>query len=89
MAHANMTSISLEISGSQRALMDAQVYDADGRAWPTTLAEQDQTEAEERTVQLAVMGTPKPPFSLALAWSGTEATFDAPVRLENVPLTGR
>jgi hypothetical protein len=89
MAQANMTAITLEISGGERALVDAQIYDADGRAWPTTLGEQDQTEAGERMVQLAVMGRPKPPFSLALAWSGTEATFDAPVRLENIPLTGQ
>jgi hypothetical protein len=89
MVQGTMTVISLQTSGGKQALVDAQVYDAEGKAWPTALAQDNEAGEEERSAQLMVTGKPKPPFSLALVWGGVGATVEAPIRLENIPLTGK
>jgi hypothetical protein len=82
MAQAGFTMLSLQTSGGA-ALVDVQVFDADGRPWPTSLI---QSGGENRTRQLIVAGKPKPPFSLALAVGGVAASADVPILVENVPV---
>jgi hypothetical protein len=81
-----MTMLSLETSGGKATLVDAQVFDADGRPWPTTLLQSDATGAEDRSCQVMVAGKPKPPFSLALAVGGVGASVGVPILVENVPI---
>ena len=66
--------------------LDAQVFDSDGRPWPTSLIQQDQDGGETRSCQLMVAGKPKPPFSLALALGGIGASVSVPVLVETVPI---
>jgi hypothetical protein len=90
MAQGSVTTVSLEFSGGKLALVDAAVYDADGRAWTTTFTAPDSSDEDDaRSVQLMVAGAPKAPFSLALVWGGIGATVQVPVQLENVPLTAK
>lgn len=84
MVQSGITTLSLETGGSKAALVDAQVFDADGRPWPTTLMQSDSAGGEERSCQLMVAGKPKPPFSLALAVGGVGASVAVPILVENV-----
>ena len=86
MVQSGMTMLSLETSGGKAALMDAQVFDADGHPWPTTLVQSDSTVGDDRSCQIMVAGKPKPPFSLALAVGGVGASVEVPILLENVPV---
>jgi hypothetical protein len=85
MVQNGMTMITLEAGGAKAALVDAQVFDADGHPWPTTLTQADAGAGEERSCQLMVAGKPKPPFSLALAVGGVGASVGVPILLEKVP----
>ncbi len=86
MVQGGMTMLSLEVGGSKAALVDAQVFDADGRPWPTTLMQSEQTGGDDHSCQLVVAGKPKPPFSLALAVGGVGASVTVPILVENVPV---
>jgi hypothetical protein len=86
MAQSGMTTLSLETSGGKTALVDAQVFDAEGRPWPTTLVQPDSSGGEEQSCQLVVAGKPKPPFSLAVAVSGVGASVSVPIQVEHVPV---
>lgn len=85
MVQSGMTMISLE-AGGKSSLLDAQVFDADGRPWPTTVMGADSSGGDERSCQLLVAGKPKPPLSLALAVGGVGASVSLPILLENVPI---
>ena len=76
-----MTVLSLQTSGEKTALVDAQVFDAAGRPWPTTLMQPDSSGGEERSCQAIVAGKPKPPFSLALTVSRVVASVEVPILL--------
>ncbi len=86
MIQSGMTTVSLETSGGKSALVDAQVFDAEGKPWPTTLMQNESGApgGEERSCQLMVAGKPKPPFSLALEVGGVGASVDIPILVENV-----
>jgi hypothetical protein len=86
MVQSGMTMLSLETSGGKTALVDAQVFDADGRPWPTTLMQSDSSGGEDRACQIMVAGKPKPPFSLAVAVGGVGASISVPILVENVPV---
>ncbi|MCX6925638.1 MAG: hypothetical protein NT154_20870 [Verrucomicrobia bacterium] len=86
MVQSGMTTLSLEMSGGKTALVDAQVFDAEGRPWPTTLTQPDSSGGEERSCQVMVAGKPKPPFSLAVAVSGVGASVAVPILVEHVPV---
>jgi hypothetical protein len=88
MSQGGMTTISLESSGGKAALTDLQVFDADGKPWPTTLM-QDSSGGEQHSCQVMVAGKPKPPFSLALAVGGVGASVPVPILLENVPISDK
>ncbi len=86
MVQSGMTVLSLETGGGKAALVDAQVFDVDGRPWPTTLMQSESTGAEDHSCQIMVAGKPKPPFSLALAVGGVGASVGVPILVENVPV---
>lgn len=85
MVQSGMTMLSLETGGGKSALVDAQVFDAEGRPWPTTINASDSAQ-ESRSCQVIVAGKPKPPFSLAVAVGGVGASVSVPIILENVPV---
>ena len=86
MVQSGMTVLSLQTSGAKTALVDAQVFDAAGRPWPTTLMQPDSSGGEERSCQVIVAGKPKPPFSLAVAVSGVGASVEVPILVEHAPV---
>ncbi len=86
MVQSGMTTLSIEITGGKAALMDAQLFDAEGRAWPTTFSQADSGGGEDHSCQLFVAGKPKPPFSLAVAVGGVGASIAVPILVENVPV---
>ncbi len=86
MVQSGMTTLSVATSGGKTALVDAQVFDAEGRPWPTTLMQPDSSGGEERSCQVMVAGQPKPPFSLAVAVSGVGASVGVPILVEHVPV---
>jgi hypothetical protein len=86
MVQSGLTVLSLQTSGGKTALVDAQVFDAAGRPWPTTLMQPDSSGGEERSCQVIVAGKPKPPFSLAVAVSGVGASVEVPILVEHAPV---
>ena len=86
MVQSGMTTLELQTGGGKSALVDVQVFDAEGRPWPTTLVQQDSSGGEERSCQVMVAGKPKPPFSLAVAVSGVGASVSVPIQVEHVPV---
>jgi hypothetical protein len=85
MSQSGMTVLTLQVKGKNAALADAQVFDADGRPWPTMLTQMDIGEAG--TCQVMIAGKPKPPLSLALLASGGGSTVEVPILLEHVAVT--
>jgi len=76
----------LETGGGKAGLRDAQVFDAEGRPWPTTLVEDTSSGLGNRSSQILVTGQPKPPFSLGLVVSGLGASVPVPLLVEKVPV---
>jgi hypothetical protein len=87
MAQGPVTMISLQTGGAA-SLLDAQVFDAAGRPWPTTVVQSAALTGDARSCQLMVAGKPKPPFSLAVALGGVGASVTLPILTENVPVGG-
>ena len=86
MVQSGMTTLTLQTGGGKSALVDVQVFDAEGRPWPTTLMQSDSSGGDERSCQVMVAGKPKPPFSLAVAVSGVGASVSVPIQVEHVPV---
>ena len=86
MVQSGMTFLQVETGGGKAALRDAQVFDADGRPWPTTLVEEGSSGLGNRSSQIMVTGQPKPPFSLGLVVSGLGASVAVPLLVEKVPV---
>ena len=82
-----ITTISLQ-AGGKNSLLDAQVFDADGRPWSTTIGKPEDGSDDEVFVLIMVPGKPKPPFSLALCFSAGGAALKVPFQLERVPVGG-
>jgi hypothetical protein len=89
MVENGMTMLQMAIKGSKGALLDAQVFDADGKPWPTILHSENSGMADESSCQVMVAGSPKAPLSLAFAASGAGSTVEVPVLVEHVPLTAK
>lgn len=86
-SQSTFTWLTLDTTGSTASLTDGQVYDAEGRAWPTFFKKEGSAGANSMT--LAVVGQLKAPFSLALVASGAGVTVTVPIQLENVPVDTR
>jgi hypothetical protein len=90
MVENEMTILTLQVKGKQAALTDAQVFDAEGRSWPTFLQSQSAGEdSEGGSCQIMVAGKPQAPLSLALLVSGGGVTIEVPIFLEHVPVNGK
>ena len=81
MVQSGFTVVSLNVKGKTATLGNAQIFDADGKPWPTIFS---QSQEEGSTVQIVVAGKPQPPLSLALVASGAGATVEVPIVLEHV-----
>jgi len=86
LVQSGMKVLSLQVKGTQTTLTDAQVFDADGKPWPTFLQLQD-SGGEQSSCQITVAGKPQPPLSLALAASGGDMAVTVPILVEHVALT--
>ena len=73
--------LSLNVKGKTATVGNAQIFDVDGKPWPTIFS---QSQEEGSTVQIVVAGKPQPPLSLALVASGAGATVEVPIVLEHV-----
>lgn len=87
MAQSGMTMLTVQVTGKQALLADAQVFDAEGKPWPTFLQQPDVGSGDATSCQIMVAGKPQPPLSLALLASGGGATVAVPFLLEHVSLT--
>jgi len=87
MLQSGMTMLMLQVKGAGAALTDAQVFDADGRPWPTFLQAQDSGMGDSGSCQILVAGQPRPPLSLALQASGGGTSVTVPILVEHVPLS--
>ncbi len=87
-AQSGMTMLDLQVKGKEAALMDAQVFDADGKPWPTFWQQQDLGQGGDMNqCQIFVAGKPQPPLSLAFLASGSGSTVEVPILVEHVPLS--
>ena len=84
MSQGSFLSLMFDTSASKASVTDAQIYDADGRPWPTFFLPRGFGGADAIVVMVA--GKPKPPLSLAVVASGEGATFTVPIRVEKVPV---
>lgn len=85
MSQAGMTMLTLQVKGKTAALTDVQVFDADGKPWPTMIAQTGM--GEEGSCQVVVAGKPQPPLSLALLASGGGSAIEVPILVEHVATT--
>jgi hypothetical protein len=83
-AQGSLTMLMLQVKGQGAALTDAQVFDAEGRPWPTFFEPGDSSTEDGEACQIMVAGNPRPPLSLAFLASGNGATVNVPMRLEHV-----
>lgn len=88
MMQEGMTMIMLQSKGSQAAVKEIQVFDADGHPCPGMFANGGMGGGGGGD-QLSIMlpGKPKPPFSFALIVDGSATTVLVPIQLDHIPLT--
>jgi hypothetical protein len=92
MAQNGFTMLMLGMEAKSAALIDAQVFDANGKAWPTFLQDMSELASsgeEDATVTIVVAGKPQPPLSLAFLVSGAGAAVEIPIQLDNVPVNAK
>jgi hypothetical protein len=87
MSQSGVTMLMLQIDGKKGVLVDAQVFDAQGKPWPTFLGQQNMGMGEGNGCQLVVPGSPPAPLSLAVVASGSGSAVEVPVLVEHIPLT--
>jgi len=84
MSQNGMTMIMLNGERSKGTVTDMQVFDADGRAWPTAFNAREM--GMGGMMQAMVPGKPATPLSLAFVVSGVGATVDVPILLEKIAI---
>jgi len=84
MAQSGFTMLMLQVGGKKAALSDAQVFDSEGKPWPTFV--QQQTFGEEGSCSIMIAGQPAAPLSLALIATAVGADVEVPIFLERVPV---
>jgi hypothetical protein len=84
MAQSGFTMLMLQVGGKKAVLSDAQVFDAEGKPWPTFV--QRQGFGEEGSCSLIVAGRPVAPLSLAILATGVGADIEVPILLEKIPV---
>lgn len=88
MVQGSMTSVTLGLEGEKANIDEAQVFDANGKPWPSFLQPTQSGGDEGRTINIMVAGQPKGPLSLALIASGGGQVVEVPISLEKVPVRG-
>lgn len=86
-AQSGFTMVTLQVKGKQAAMTDAQVFNVDGKPWPTFLQQQDFGGGDADMCQILIAGKPQPPLSLAIVASGSGSTVEVPILLEHVPIS--
>lgn len=81
---SGMTTIILGVGAKNGGILEAQIFDAGGRAWFTQT--RSNGSGDETMFTLSTVGQPKPPLSLALRISSDAKFVDIPIELQNVPL---
>jgi len=81
MVQSGFTEVMLNVKSKTATLSNAQVFDAEGKPWPTIFS---QSQEEGGSVQIVVAGKPQPPLSLAFVASGAGVTVAVPIVLEHV-----
>ena len=84
MSQGAYTVLSVETKGTGAMLTDAQVFDSEGKPWPTVLSG---NMGDESSVQITVAGKPQAPLSLALLVSGAGSVVEIPILMEHVTVT--
>lgn len=79
--HQGATMLRLECSG-KTPLLDLQVFDRNGRPWPTGFA------VDGESLRVVVPGKPAPPLSLALALGSGGTSIKVPFQFEQIPTVG-
>ena len=83
MVQNGMTMLTLQTEGSKAVLTGVQVFDGQGKPWPTFMQNEDGAE----TCELYVAGKPAAPLSLALLASGGGGSVQVPLLAEHIPIT--
>lgn len=86
MSQQGGTMLNLSLEGEKSGLTEAQVFDANGRPWPTFLNSEGSGGDEARSYNIMVAGKPQPPLSLALMVTGSGASVELPISAEKMPL---
>ncbi|HEX9046180.1 MAG TPA: hypothetical protein VF988_04075 [Verrucomicrobiae bacterium] len=86
MNQGSMTMLMLQTKGKSATLTDAQVFDANGKPWPTFLLQRAFGGQDDGSCQMLIAGQPQPPLSLAFLASGSAATVTVPIVVEHVSL---
>jgi hypothetical protein len=86
MYQGSMTMMMLEGQGSSANLKELQVYDAQGRPWPTMLA-REHSYGHNSSYQVVVAGQPPAPLSIAVVLNSGGTTVKVPIQLEKLPIT--
>lgn len=87
MVQAGMMNLMLQLGGEKAGITDAQVFDANGRPWPTFVQEVEA--GDEPSLTLMVAGKPEPPLSLAFVANGGGSTVEVPILVEKIPVRGK
>lgn len=80
-------SMSLSVEGKNAMITGLQIYDAQGKPWPTTLNKNDF--GEGISYSISVNGKPKPPLSIALLAPDAMTKVEVPILVEKVPIRSR
>ncbi|HHY84968.1 MAG TPA: hypothetical protein GYA07_05470 [Verrucomicrobia bacterium] len=93
MAQDGVTMLAFEVGGPA-AIMDVQVYDADGKPWPTLRGQEEDSihfgdDEEKQSCMVLVAGRPKAPLSIALLASGNATSVPIPIQVEKIPVITR
>jgi hypothetical protein len=85
MSQSGMTMLTLQVKGKSTALTDVQIFDNEGKPWPTMLSPMNS--GDDGTCQVVVAGKPQPPLSLAMLVNGGGSTVEVPILVEHVAIT--
>jgi hypothetical protein len=75
----------LDVESEESLIKDAQVFDAQGRPYPT-FNQPGYTSYNDQDLRLMVLGSPQPPLSLALLVDAATTSIEIPVHFTELPL---
>jgi len=84
MAQSGFTMLMLQVGGKKAVLSEAQVFDSEGRPWPTFF--QQHAFGDEGSCSIIIAGRPTAPLSLAFLATSVGADVEVPILLEKIPV---